>query len=502
MTVPATSSDRTPSARTSSARASSARTASEDRTFWFVLLVGSLTLLPAVTTDMYLPSLPEVAADLSTTPAAAQFTITGMLIGGAIGQLIVGPFSDRVGRRLPVLIGVSLHVVISLLCVVAATIGQLSTLRVLQGLVSSGATVVAMAVIRDRYTGAEAARIISRLMLVIAAAPLLAPTAGSVIADAWGWRAVFVTLAAFAALLVVVVAFFLPETLPPQRRTAHGIRSSFRGYATLLHDGRFVALAIIPGMGMALIISYVAGSSFVFQEQYGLTSQQFALVFALGGTSLVTGSQVNAALVRRFGPLTLLRVGLPVTLAFSVLLAVQGATGAGGLVALVVAIWFSTAVLGFVMANASALALSRHGDRAGTAAAFIGFFQAGLAGVVSPLVGLLGGDALAMTGVMLASMVVAQLVLALGTPAYRRDAHEQLEHVGEQVARAEAEDAAQAATPSVAGPEGPAAGGAAVAAAADDGAGVPGRAASPREAGAAGEEATRGAAAADGGARP
>lgn len=477
MTVPATS-----SARTLSARTASARTATEDRTFWFVLLVGSLTLLPAVTTDMYLPSLPEVAADLSTTPAAAQFTITGMLIGGAIGQLIVGPFSDRVGRRLPVLIGVSLHVVISLLCVVAATIGQLSTLRVLQGLVSSGATVVAMAVIRDRYTGAEAARIISRLMLVIAAAPLLAPTAGSVIADAWGWRAVFVTLAACAALLVVVVALFLPETLPPQRRTAHGIRSSFRGYATLLRDRRFVALAIIPGMGMALIISYVAGSSFVFQEEYGLTSQQFALVFALGGTSLVTGSQVNAALVRRFGPLTLLRAGLPVTLAFSVLLAVQGATGAGGLVALVVAIWFSTAVLGFVMANASALALSRHGDRAGTAAAFIGFFQAGLAGVVSPLVGLLGGDALAMTGVMLASMVVAQLVLALGTPAYRRDAHEQLEHVGEQVARAEAEDAAQAATPSVAGPEGPVAAGA-VAAAADD-------------------EAPRGAAAADVGARP
>lgn len=442
-----------------------------ERTFWFVLLVGSLTLLPAVTTDMYLPSLPDVAADLSTTPAAAQFTITGMLIGGALGQLLVGPFSDRVGRRLPVLIGVSLHVVISLLCVVATTIAQLATLRVLQGLVSAGATVVAMAVIRDRYTGAEAARIISRLMLVIAAAPLLAPTAGSVIAEAWGWRAVFVTLALFAALLVVVVALFLPETLPPHRRAAHGLGASFRGYAALLHDSRFVALAVIPGMAMALIISYVAGSSFVFQEQYGLTSQQFAYVFALGGTSLVTGSQVNAALVRRFGPLTLLRVGLPVTLVFTGVLAVLGATGLGGLVGLVVGIWFSTAVLGFVMANASALALSRHGDRAGTAAAFIGFFQAGLAGVVSPLVGLLGGDALAMTGVMLASMVVAQLVLVLGTPAYRRDAHEQLEHVGAQVEHAQAEDAAAHVEPAAGVTPGAEAGaGASVEAAAADGA--------------------------------
>lgn len=398
-----------------------------ERTAGFVLLVGMLTLLPAVSVDMYLPSLPEVAGELGATAAAAQFTITGMLVGGAFGQLVVGPFSDRVGRRRPVLLGVSAHVLISLLLVVAPTIQLLSALRVLQGFAASGATVVAMAVVRDRYHGAEAARMISRLMLVIAAAPLLAPTAGSIIAEAWGWRAVFVVLALLGLVIVLVVARFLPETLPPERRTPastqRGVRSwrgLAAGYLSLLRDGRFVALAVLPGLGMALIISYVAGSPFVFQEQYGLTPSQFALVFALGGTSLVTGSQVNAALVRRVGPLRLLRVGLPTTLLAAAVLLLLALTGLGGIVALVAAIWVTTAVLGFVMANASALALSRHGERAGTAAAVIGFLQAGLAGVVSPLVGVFGGDALAMTAVMLASMVVAQLVLALGTPAYHR----------------------------------------------------------------------------------
>ncbi|MBO1751854.1 multidrug effflux MFS transporter [Actinotalea sp. BY-33] len=402
-----------------------------ERTALFVLLIGSLTLLPAVTTDMYLPSLPEVARDLGTSEAGAQFTITGMLIGAALGQLLVGPFSDRVGRRRPVLIGVSLHVVISLLCVVATSIEQLATLRVLQGLVSAGATVVAMAVVRDRYSGAEAARIISRLMLVIAAAPLLAPTIGSVIADIWDWRAVFVALALFAVVLVVVVARFLPETLPVERRIAHGLGASLRGYAGLLRDRRFVALAVIPGLSMALIMSYVAGSPFVLQNEYGLNPQQFALVFGIGGTSLVAGSQVNAALVRRIGPLRLLRAGLPAVVVAAAVLVPVAATQAGGVTGFVAVLWVTTALLGFVMANASALALSRHGERAGTAAAVIGFLQAGLAGIVSPVVGLVGGDALAMTGVMLASVVLALVILVVGTPAYRRGGWVELETAGQ-----------------------------------------------------------------------
>ncbi len=390
-------------------------------TVGFVLLVGSLTLLPAVSTDMYLPSLPVVAADLSSSTAGAQLTITGMVLGGAFGQLVIGPLSDRFGRRAPVLVGVSLHAVLSLLCAVAPTIGLLITLRVLQGFVAAAATVVAIAMIRDRYAGAEAARLMSRLMLVIGVAPLLAPSAGSVIAHHWGWRGVFLVLALLAALLVTVVAIALPETLPPERRARSGVATLARGYGAMLRDRRFVALAVLPGLGMVVIISYVSGSPFVLQEEYGLSSGQFSLVFALGGIGLVLGAQVNAALVRRVGPARLLRASAPAAATAAGLLVVVAATRTGGVVALVATLWVVLLLLGLLMSNASALAMTRHGERAGTAAATIGFLQAGLAGGISPLVGVLGGDAVAMSGVILGGLLVAVLVLALATPAYRRD---------------------------------------------------------------------------------
>ena len=389
-------------------------------TVGFVLLVGSLTLLPAVSTDMYLPSLPDVATDLGASTAGAQLTITGMVLGGAFGQLVIGPLSDRFGRRRPVVVGVVLHALLSLLCAVAPTIGLLITLRVLQGFVAAAATVVAIAMIRDRYAGAEAARLMSRLMLVIGVAPLFAPSVGSVVAAHWGWRGVFVVLAGLAAVLVTVVALALPETLPAERRVHAGAGTLARGYLTLLRDRRFVALAVLPGLGMVVIISYVSGSPFVLQEQFGLSAGQFSLVFALGGIGLVLGAQLNAALVRRVGPARLLRASAPAAAVFAAVLVVLAVTDRGGVAGLIATLWVVLLLLGFLTSNASALAMTRHGERAGTAAATIGFLQAGLAGGISPLVGVLGGDAVAMTSVMLGALVLAVLVLALATPAYHR----------------------------------------------------------------------------------
>jgi MFS transporter, DHA1 family, multidrug resistance protein len=394
-----------------------------------VVLLGALAFLPAATTDMYLPSLPDVARDLSTTSAGAQMTISGVLVGGALSQLFMGPLSDRFGRRRPAVIGLAAYVAVALLCAVAASIGQLLALRVLQGVVGAAASVVAMAVIGDRYRGAEAARLMSRLWIAIAVAPILAPLAGTFVAERWGWRAVFTVLALLGAVLALAVARSLPETLPPERRIASGPGASLSGYGRLLRDPRFVALALLPGLGLALIMSYVTGSPFVFQEEYGLTAQQFALVFGLGATSMMVGSQVNATLVRRVGPVRLLRAALPaVVLSTAVLLAVT-ATHAGGAIGVVVPLWFTVALLASVISNASALALSRHPERSGTASAVIGFLQGALGGAVSPLVGMLGGTGVAMSGVMLASAVVAVAVLALGTPAYRRGGQLQLSTV-------------------------------------------------------------------------
>lgn len=260
-------------------------------------------------------------------------------------------------------------------------------------------------------------------MLVIGVAPLFAPTLGGLIAGVAGWRAVFAFLALFGLVLGVVVWRWLPETLPASRRTTSGVGGALRGYRALLRDRHFLALAVIPGLVMGALISYVAGSPFVLQVGFGLTADQFALVFALNGVGLVVGSQVNAALVHRIDPLRIVRVALPLTLLVAVALLALAFTGFGGVLGILVPLWVILFLLGFIIGNASAVALGRHGERAGTAAAVIGATQAGVAGLVSPLVGLLGGDAVAMATVILGTVLAATLVLALATPAYRhRDA--------------------------------------------------------------------------------
>ncbi|PFG40620.1 DHA1 family bicyclomycin/chloramphenicol resistance-like MFS transporter [Georgenia soli] len=378
----------------------------------FVLLLGAMAALPAVTTDLYLPSLPVVAEDLSSGPALVQATITGVLIGGAIGQLLIGPLSDRYGRRRPVMIGVSLHVVASVLCALTPGIWPLIVLRVIQGIGNAAATVTAMAVIRDRYSGAGASVLMSRLMLVIGVAPLLAPTVGGLIAGWWGWRATFVVLALVGLVLIPVMARFLPETLPPAARRREPLGATFAGYGQLLRDGHFMALAVLPGLGLAALMSYVAGSPFVLQEGYGLSETEFALLFALNGAGLVLGSQLNASLVKRFEPTAVLGVAIPLAATLGVVLLALVATGTGGLLGLIVPLWLLLSVNSLVLPNATALALTLHGERAGTAAALIGALQAGVAGVVSPVVGLLGGDDVAMATVILGA-VSASLVIFL-----------------------------------------------------------------------------------------
>jgi DHA1 family bicyclomycin/chloramphenicol resistance-like MFS transporter len=383
-------------------------------------LLGTMVALGAITVDLYLPSLPTVAADLGTSAAAVQMTISGVLLGAALGQLLVGPLSDRFGRRRPALVGIAVHVVASLLCVVAPTIEMLIGLRFVQGMGNAAASITAMAVIRDRLTGGPAARVISRLMLVIGVAPLFAPTVGGLIAGAAGWRAVFAVLALLGVGLWLVVWRALPETLPSSRRATGGLGTALRGYRSLIADRRFLGLALIPGLAMGALISYVVGSPFVLQAGYGLSVQQFSLVFALNGLGLVVGAQVNAALVSRHEPLRVVRVALPLALISAAALLAIAVSGVGGVLGILAPLWLILFLLGLITGNAAAIALSRHGERAGTAAAVIGATQAGVAGAVSPLVGVLGGDATAMALAILGSVLAATAVLALTTPAYRR----------------------------------------------------------------------------------
>lgn len=385
----------------------------------YILMLGALAALPAVTTDMYLPALPRVAEDLHTSTAAAQFTLSGTLLGAAVGQLVIGPFSDRFGRRLPLIIGIGMHVVVSLLCFIAPNIGALIVLRLLQGFFNAAAAVVSLAVVRDRFTGSTAAAMLSRLMLIIGLAPLLAPSIGGAVSELFNWRAVFLALALIGVVLGAVVLKWMPETLPPARRRTKGGAGTFSGFRVLLRDRRFLALAVIPGLGMAVIMSYVVGSPFVFQDGYGLSPGQYALVFAINGVGMVISAQLNAWLVGRYSPMGILRVAVLLLLGLAALLPVIVLTGFGGAAGLTAGLWLVLAMHGFVASNSSILALSDYGHMAGSAAALIGALQVGLAGLVSPLVGVLGGSAVAMVSVILGCAALIVLILATATTAYR-----------------------------------------------------------------------------------
>ncbi|MEK6443113.1 multidrug effflux MFS transporter [Pseudonocardia sp. T1-2H] len=375
------------------------------------LLLGALIALGPLTIDMYLPALPTLTADLQATASAVQLTLTGTLVGLALGQLILGPLSDSLGRRRPLLAGTALHVLASLLIVVAPNIAVLGALRVLQGVGTAAGAVIALAVVRDLFSGRAGATLFSRLMLVMGAAPVLAPTIGGELLRVTDWRGIFVLLAVYGVALIALLTVMLGETLPPERRRKAGVAHTLRTYGGLFRDRTYVGLVLVAGLVMAGLFAYVSGSSFVYQEQFGLDEQQFGLLFGAGAIWLIAGTQLNAALLRRFEPRQLLPAAIVGAMLAGLALLILSSTGTGGLPGVVAPLWVALFFCGISMPNGPALALARHGESAGTAAALLGAVQFGVGALVSPLVGLLGNDAPAMGVVIFAALLLALLVL-------------------------------------------------------------------------------------------
>jgi DHA1 family bicyclomycin/chloramphenicol resistance-like MFS transporter len=375
------------------------------------LILGAFVAIGPLTIDMYLPALPTLRADLGISSTAVQLTLTGTLAGLALGQLVIGPWSDALGRRRPLLAGTALHVLASLLVLVAPNLEVLAVLRVLQGVGTAATGVVALAIVRDLFDGRAAATMLSRLFLVMGVAPVLAPTIGGEVLRFTSWRGVFAVLAAYGVVLLVVGGFVLRETLPPERRRSGGIVGTLRTYRMLARDRAYVGLVVVAGLSMAALFTYVAGASFVYQRQFGLDEQEFGLLFGAGAVWLIAATQLNPLLLRRWSPSTILMTGTVAGAVAGGVLLTLSLIGTGGLFSVVIPLWVVLFFAGIALPNAPALALSGYGDAAGSAAAMLGAVQFGVGAAVSPAVGLLGNDAVAMGGVILAALALAVAVL-------------------------------------------------------------------------------------------
>ncbi len=366
---------------------------------FLIVILGSLVAIGPLSIDMYLPGLPEITRSLDATAAAVQLSLTACVAGLAVGQLIAGPLSDRLGRRRPLITGLVMYSGVSLLCALAPTVLALTGLRFLQGLAGGAGIVIGRAVVRDLYSGAQAAKLFSSLMLVTGLAPILAPVLGAQMLKVTSWEGIFVVLAALSAAIVTLAAIALPETLPGERRDPGG--NTLHTMRHLLTQRSFLGYALTAGLAFGALFAYISGSPFVFQEIYGLSPQAFSFAFGANGLGLVIGSQINARLVSLYGPAYLLRRALLVIVVAAAALVVVTSIDLG--VWPVIACTFVVmSTLSFVMPNSTALALAEHGAVAGTASALLGVTQFLIGGLAAPLVGIGGtGSALPMAVVML-----------------------------------------------------------------------------------------------------
>nr|WP_244945663.1 multidrug effflux MFS transporter [Couchioplanes caeruleus] len=349
-------------------------------------MLGLVTAIGPLSLDMYLPAFPAVAEDLRVAPAEVQLSLTTCLIGLALGQLVCGPLSDRWGRRRPMLVGVGAYAIFSLLCALAPSAPLLAGARFLQGFAGGVGVVVARAIVRDLYSGVEAAKFFSRLTLIFGVAPIAAPLLGSAVLKVTSWHGIFVTLGIIAALLTALLAAHMPETLPVERRSPGGPMDTVRTARTLIADRGYVGYTLAQSFAFAALFSYISGSSFVFQDGYGISPTLYSVLFGVNACALIALSQANGRLLDRVAPRGLLTTALA-TQALAGVAVLAGAM-LGSLVALGAGLFVVVGVIGMVMPNATALALDRHPDRAGTAAAVMGGIQSVIAALAAPLAGL------------------------------------------------------------------------------------------------------------------
>jgi len=391
-------------------------------TFALTALLAALSAIGPLTTDMYLPSLPDIARQLSASTAQAQFTISAYLIGFAVGQIFYGPVSDRHGRKPVLIAAIALYCIASLACALSTSIDMLIVARAFQALGGCGGIVLTRAIVRDIYSGARAGRELSLIASVMALAPVLAPIAGGILQTGFGWRAVFFTLVAAGVAGAGIVWAVLPETLNIRATEPVSLSSMFRSYRVVARYPAYLAYLGITSASYAGLFVWISGAAFVLQDLYGLAPFDFGLAFALGSLGYMTGSALAARMVVKLGIDGVLGIGGVACAAGGLGMVAAVAFGLTSSLSLVLPVAVYLAGLGMVLPQGIAGAMTPFPERGGAASSLFGFVQQSVAALGGTIVGALLGQSAWPLAAGVAAMGCATLALWLTTHGIRRAA--------------------------------------------------------------------------------
>jgi DHA1 family bicyclomycin/chloramphenicol resistance-like MFS transporter len=381
----------------------------------YILILGLLSAIGPFSIDMYLPGFEDIAKSLGTSTATVGLSLATYFIGIAVGQLVYGPLLDRYGRKKPLYAGLGLYIVATAFCFLARDIDTLIILRFVQALGSCGATVAAMAMVRDLFGAKESAKAFSLLLLVIGASPMIAPTAGAYIVTAFSWRAVFAILGIISVVITLLTIFFLPESYPADRDFSLKPGPIISNFLTVLRVRQFLVYTLVEAFAFAGLFAYVTGSPTIFMGIFGVDKRTYGWIFAFLSVAFIVLSQFNHRLLKKYSSQQIIRVALTGQVIVALAFIVGTAAGWLGLGGTIFFLFAFLAFMGFVYPNAAALASAPFDRNAGTASSLLGTFQMGLGAAASIGVSALGGaTATPMVAIIAGTSVIAMGILIAG----------------------------------------------------------------------------------------
>ncbi|MGY4495493.1 multidrug effflux MFS transporter [Pseudomonas sp. TE3610] len=385
---------------------------SDKQSLWLLAILSALMAFASISTDVYLPAMPVMAQALHASAGQLEMTISGYLIGFSLGQLVWGPLGDRYGRRVPIALGLLLFITGCAGCALSTTAPMVITWRAVQAVGACASVVLARAMIRDLYQGHRAAQMLSTLMTVMAVAPLIGPSVGSLVLKLGSWQLIFWAMTAFAAITLGAL-YTLPETLPPALRNHAPLSQAFKRYGRLLTDRRIIGYASAGGCFYGAMYAYIAGTPFAYIDYYHLSPQGYGVIFAAGVVGIMLANQANARLVKRLGSDQLMRIGTVVAALAGVWLAVDAWGGIAGLMGLVIPLFVFVACAGLIIANSIVGALQGFPEVAGAVSALVGALQYGTGIIGSGMVGAFADGTPRPMATVIAGFAVASMVCAL-----------------------------------------------------------------------------------------